>query len=64
MPPWMMETVKTRVPAWETATIVYRDAAGVICGYGYSERAAGTFSVSTGPQAVRLLASTPPEEGE
>jgi hypothetical protein len=64
MPSWMMAAVETRVPEWATATIVYRDEAGRICGYGYSEREAGTFSVSTCPLAVRLLASSPPEEGE
>jgi hypothetical protein len=58
MPSWMMESTATRVPEWETAQIVYRDAAGQVCGYGYSERQSGTFTVAAGPELARQLAGT------
>ncbi len=55
-----LAVIETRLPTWATATVIYRDAADRVVGYGVASRDAGTFSVlDAGPSAARTLCASP-----
>jgi hypothetical protein len=60
IPVWMLEAVRAAMPDAATATVLYRDPDGNVCGIALADMKAGRFSVSAGLSGVRLLGASPP----
>jgi hypothetical protein len=63
IPLWMLAAVQSKLPAVATATVVYRDGNDRLVGIALADMGNGTFTVSAGTSAARLISALLPEQG-